>query len=244
MNPFILTLKTYNLNVEIHRHSAYQIVITSNNPFNSVIDDVENKNIFGFIIKPHVSHLCTAENSILNIINIEPYSSIGFYIESKFSQNTKAIVFNSQSDVASFFQIAGDNVNENIIPIIEKLAAQITIQQNDERVNKIIDYIKANYYEQNITPQVFADLIFLSPSRLASLFKLQTGSSLSKYLLWTRLRQAIYLSLSDKQRTLTDIAYDTGFYDLPQLNKYMYEMFGVPPKGLKQNSDLIQVLEK
>lgn len=73
---------------------------------------------------------------------------------------------------------------------------------------------------------------------------MQIGSSVSKFLLWTRLRQAVYLSLSDKKRTLTDIAYDTGFYDLPQLNKYMYKMFGVPPKGLKQNSDLIQVFEK
>jgi len=64
---------------------------------------------------------------------------------------------------------------------------------------------------------------------------------LSKYLLWTRLRQVIYLALTDKDRSLTDIAYDTGFYDLPQLNKYMYEMFGMPPKALKYKSDLIQV---
>ncbi|WP_374756439.1 helix-turn-helix domain-containing protein [Dyadobacter flavalbus] len=84
-------------------------------------------------------------------------------------------------------------------------------------------------------------MVFLSPSRLASLFKQQTGSSLSKYLLWTRLRQAIYLTLSDKDRSLTDTAYDTGFYDLPQLNKYMYEMFGMPPKALKHNSDLIEI---
>jgi YesN/AraC family two-component response regulator len=200
MNPFLLTLQTYNLNVEIHRHSAYQIVYISNNPFHSVIDNVENKDIFGFIIKPHVSHLCTADNSILNIINIEPYSSIGFYVESKFLQNTKSIVFYTQGDIASFFQIADVNVNDNINPLMENLAAKITIEHYDERVNKIMDYIKANYHKQNITPQVFADLIFLSPSRLASLFKLQTGSSLSKYLLWTRLRHAIYLSLSDKHR--------------------------------------------
>ena len=118
---------------------------------------------------------------------------------------------------------------------------QIPTVQYDERVTTIVEYIKANYFNQDITPQTFADIVFLSPSRLASLFKEQTGSSLSKYLLWTRLRQVIYLTLSEKERTLTDIAYDTGFYDLPQLNKYMYEMFGMPPKALKNNSDLIQV---
>ena len=106
---------------------------------------------------------------------------------------------------------------------------------------KIVDYITENYFQADITPQTFADIVFLSLSRLASLFKQQTGSSLSKYLLWTRLRQAIYLILSDQSLTLTDVAYDTGFYDLPQFNKYMYEMFGMPPKALKHNSDLIRI---
>jgi len=49
------------------------------------------------------------------------------------------------------------------------------------------------------------------------------------------------MTLSEKERSLTEIAYDTGFYDLPQWNKYMYEMFGMPPKALKLNSDLIKV---
>ncbi len=31
----------------------------------------------------------------------------------------------------------------------------------DERVTKIVEYIKANYFEQNITPQTFADIVFL-----------------------------------------------------------------------------------
>jgi AraC-like DNA-binding protein len=125
--------------------------------------------------------------------------------------------------------------------IVDALLAKLPSVEYDERVIKIVEYIKANYSKQNITPQTFSDLVFLSPSRLASLFKQQTGSSVSKYLLWTRLRQAIYLTLSDKDRSLTDIAYETGFYDLPQFNKYMYEMFGMPPKALKFNSDLIEI---
>ena len=121
------------------------------------------------------------------------------------------------------------------------MLSKLPIVHYDERVIKIVEYIKANYFKQDITPRTFANIVFLSPSRLASLFKEQTGSSLSKYLLWTRLRQVTYLILSEKGRSLTDIAYDTGFYDLPQMNKYMYEMFGMPPKALKNNSDLIQV---
>jgi AraC-like DNA-binding protein len=240
-NPFILALKAYNLTVEIHHHSAYQIVLSNDNPFTSTINGNLYEGIHGFLIKPQVPHFCVAEKGTLNILNIEPYSNVGLELASRFSAYQDHLVFNSISDTSIFFEIEKDTFN--IYTIIDALLSRLPAVQYDERVTKIVEYIKANFFEQKITPQTFADIIFLSPSRLASLFKEQTGSSISKYLLWTRLRQVIYLTLTDKDRSLTDIAYDTGFYDLPQLNKYMYEMFGMPPKALKHNSDLIQIYQ-
>jgi AraC-like DNA-binding protein len=239
-NPFILALKAKNLTVEIHHHSAYQIVLSNDTPFNSTISGTLYEQIHGFLIKPHVPHFCVAEKGTLNVLNIEPYSNIGLELAGRFKENKEYIVFDSPSDTNVFFETSKDSLA--VSQIVDALLAKLPATTYDERVAKIVDYIKSNYYQQNITPQTFADIVFLSPSRLASLFKQQTGSSLSKYLLWTRLRQAIYLTLSDKDRSLTEIAYDTGFYDLPQFNKYMYEMFGMPPKALKFNSDLIEIL--
>jgi AraC-like DNA-binding protein len=238
-NPFILALKAYNLTVEIHHHSAYQIVLSNDLPFTSTINGQLCERIHGFLIKPQVPHFCVAEKGSLNVLNIEPYSNIGLELSGRFNAGEDHIVFYSPTETNTFFQTGKDTFD--IYTIIDALLSKLPTVQYDERVTKIVEYIKTNYYRQDITPQTFADIVFLSPSRLAALFKGQTGSSLSKYLLWTRLRQVIYLTLSEKERSLTDIAYDTGFYDLPQLNKYMYEMFGMPPKALKHNSDLIQV---
>lgn len=238
-NPFILALKAYNLTVQIHHHSAYQVVLSNDAPFTSTINGQLFQHIHGFLIKPHVPHFCQAEKGTLNVLNIEPYSSVGLELARQFTNNQGHIVFHSLSESSAFFETGKDTFD--IYTIIDTLLAKLPAVQYDERVTKIVEYIKANYFQQDITPQVFADIVYLSPSRLSALFKQQTGSSLSKYLLWTRLRQVIYLTLSEKERSLTDIAYDTGFYDLPQLNKYMYEMFGMPPKALKHNSDLIQV---
>jgi AraC-like DNA-binding protein len=238
-NPFILALKAYNLTVEIHHHAAYQIVLSNDTPFNSTISGNLCERIHGFLIKPHVPHFCVAEKGTLNVLNIEPYSNVGLELAGRFNPNQDCIVFNSPSETSAFFQTGKDSFD--IITIINALLAKVPITDYDERVTKMVEYIKTNYFRQDMTPQTFTDLVFLSASRLASLFKEQTGSSLSKYLLWTRLRQVVFLALSDKDRSLTDIAYDTGFYDLPQLNKYMYEMFGMPPKALKHNSDLILV---
>lgn len=239
MNQFILGLQARNLAVEIHHHSAYQIVITNDSPFNSTINGTFYDGIYGFLIKPHVKHFCAAHNGTLNVLNIEPYSTVGLELSTRFKDNKECIIFQKLSEVNIFFNMAEDNFD--IKGVIEGLLSKLPITQYDHRVTTIVDYISDHYFRSDITPQTFADIVFLSPSRLASLFKQQTGSSLSKYLLWTRLRKAIYITLTDKARSLTDIAYDTGFYDLPQLNKYMYEMFGMPPKALKYSSDLIQI---
>lgn len=238
-NPFILALKAYNLTVEIHHHSAYQIVLSNDAPFTSTIGGHLYERIHGFLIKPQVPHFCVAEGGSLNVLNIEPYSNVGLELSGRFDTQQDCIVFYSSTETNTFFETGKDSLD--IYTILDALLSKLPAVQYDERVTKIVDYIKGNYFRQDITPQTFADIVFLSPSRLAALFKKQTGSSLTKYLLWTRLRQVVYLALSDKDRSLTDIAYDTGFYDLPQLNKYMYEMLGMPPKALKFNSDLIQV---
>ena len=239
MNPFILAIKARNLSVEIHHHSAYQIVLSNDRPFQSTISGALHENIHGFLIKPHVPHFCVAETGTLNVFNIEPYSTVGLELARRFGQDETTIVFDTVETTNTFLHVAENR--KGVEGITEALLSGIPSVAYDERVTKIVDYIRENYFQPDISPQTFADIVFLSPSRLAALFKQQTGSSLSKYLLWTRLRQAIYLTLSDKQRSLTDIAYDTGFYDLPQLNKYMYEMFGMPPTALKQNSDLIAI---
>jgi hypothetical protein len=72
-NPFILALKARNLTVEIHHHSAYQIVLSNDNPFNSTLDEMLHEQIHGFVIKPHVRHFCVAEKGTLNVLNIDPY---------------------------------------------------------------------------------------------------------------------------------------------------------------------------
>ncbi len=238
-NPFILALTARNLNVDIHRHSAYQLVFSNDVPFTSTINGQLFRNICGFAIKPQIPHLCVAEEGTLSVLNIEPYSAIGLTLSGNFNTDQAYIVFTSAAEINSFLHT--DSPSSDIHTFINALRLHTPAIAHDERVTQMVDYIRTNYFERDISPQTFSDFVFLSPSRLASLFKQQTGSSLSKYLLWIRLRHAIHSILSDPQRGLTDVAYDSGFYDLPQFHKYMHAMFGMPPIALKQNSDLIQV---
>jgi hypothetical protein len=103
-NPFILALIARNLTVEIHHHSAYQIVLSNDTPFDSTIDGVKHESIHGFLIKPHVSHFCVAEKGTLNVLNIEPYSAIGLELAGRFQADESCIVFETPTVSNAFFQ--------------------------------------------------------------------------------------------------------------------------------------------
>ncbi|PPK86564.1 AraC-like DNA-binding protein [Neolewinella xylanilytica] len=238
-NPFMLALKAYNLSVEIHHHAAYQLVFSDDTPFQSTLDGARHERIHGFLIRPQIPHHCQAEKGSLSIFNIEPYSAIGRNLSNRFPAEAQYLVFPQPAELWNFFNL--NTTAPGVQAVVDALVAMGTPEASDSRIAEIAEYIHDNYQETGITPRMLADRVFLSPSRLGALFKQQMGSSLSKYLLWTRLRQAIYRALSDREASLTTIAHDAGFYDLPQMNKYMYEMFGMPPKAVKYSSDLIQI---
>ena len=240
MDKLTLTLKANKSDVEIHRHSAYQIVFTTDNFFHSTFEGKKHQNIYGFVIKPQVAHSCECSNSNLIIINIEPYSFLGAYILKKLGSG-KSQTFYDELKFRFFFNVS--NSEFSLANILSSNQTKEPFIEKDERVEKTIAFINKNYKSDKFSINELAKQVFLSSSRLSLLFKQQTGSSIIKYLLWTRLRNAIFLILTNNKKSITTIALECGFYDSSQMNKYMYQMFGIAPLKLRQKSDLIQFLE-
>ncbi|MCO5260707.1 MAG: helix-turn-helix domain-containing protein [Crocinitomicaceae bacterium] len=232
-NKLILALRAEKSDVEIHKHSAYQIVLTENNPFHTTLENKKYQNIYGFVIKPQVAHSCECSNSNLIIINIEAYSFLGKYISEKLGDKNGDI-FSDNLDFKRFFNSTKNDFSiQNILNIDQ---SNTFIELIDVRIEKSIAYINENFKKNKFSTQDIANHIFLSHSRLATLFKKQIGSSIGKYILWTRLKNAIFLILSDNEKSLTNIALESGFYDSSQMIKYMYQMFGISPSKLRQKA--------
>jgi AraC-like DNA-binding protein len=240
MDKLTLTLKADKSDVEIHKHSAYQIVFTTDNLFHSTFEGRKHQNIYGFVIKPQVAHSCECSNSNLIIINIEPYSFLGAYILKKLG-SSQSQTFYDELQFRFFFNAY--NFDFSLANIFGLNQTKESFIKMDKRVENAIDYINKNYKSDKFSINELAKQVFLSSSRLSLLFKQQIGSSIIKYLLWTRLRNAIFLILTNHKKSITEIALECGFYDSSQINKYMYQMFGIAPLKLRQKSDLIQFLE-
>lgn len=239
MTNLILTLRAYKSDVEIHKHSAYQIVLSEDEPFNTICENKNHINIYGFAIKPQIAHSCQCSKSNLVILNIEPYSTLGNTLLRKIGEDKRSVHFTSQQEISDFFHT--HNSKSAIADFIHNNKNNLPLK-SDERVNKTIAFINENFNSDKFTLDELSGKIFLSASRLGFLFREQTGSSIFKYLLWTRLRYAISQILAGNNKSLTEIAYESGFYDSSQMTKYMYEMFGISPSRLRQKSDLIQFL--
>lgn len=96
-----------------------------------------------------------------------------------------------------------------------------------DRINKIVAYIKQNYYQQ-ISLQDVADSQYLTPEYLSKFFKIHMGMTFSKYLNEFRLAQAVK-ELIRTDNSVTKIAMNNGFPNLVAFNKIFKEVYDTTP---------------
>ena len=238
MDAAILAFEMPGMDVQIHQHAGFQIIYAFETPFNTEVEGTRYTGICGFVIKPQLAHACSGVNGKFAIINIEPDSIAGRILDKALGESAVR-VFYKDEDICTLLSL-----HANGQPAVYAALAYLRSAQNtgklSTRVQQVIDTIR-NKMDERATPALLAASVHLSQSRLSALFKEETGSSLSKFILWTRLRRAIFLLLTE-DKNLSEIAAETGFYDSPNFTKYMHQMIGVPPMAFRKKSDLIQVL--
>lgn len=118
-----------------------------------------------------------------------------------------------------------------VIDDVTSTAAPISSRKLiDPRVQKALGIVHA-LPERHLSLSVLADEVALSPSRLGTLFRRDTGIPVRRYLLWLRLIDAIE-AFSDGT-TLTEAAHHAGFSDSAHLSRTFRRMFGMPPSRLR-----------
>jgi AraC-like DNA-binding protein len=238
MDAAILAIEMPGMDVHIHQHAGFQIVYAFEKKFSTEVSGQSYINVKGFAIRPQLPHACSGVSGRFAIINIEPDSIAGRVLDKSLAEKDIQELHTSD-DVYTFLSLPHAE-GEAIYAALAYLRSIQSANKLSARVQQVIDIIRRQNTEDT-TLASLAAAVHLSQSRLSALFKQQTGSSLSKFILWTRLRRAIHLLLTE-DRSLSEIAAETGFYDSPNFTKYMHKMIGVPPVAFRKKSDLIQVI--
>jgi AraC-like DNA-binding protein len=127
--------------------------------------------------------------------------------------------------------------------LVQQLLQQLTGLQPpavyDDRVRQVMALLVAGGAEKPTIAQL-ARQIFLSESRLRSLFKQQTGVPLHRYILWSSLVRGVQMMVNGG--TVAEAALAAGFTDTSHFHKTLLQMFGVNPSQFIKNNSQNNIL--
>lgn len=134
------------------------------------------------------------------------------------------------------------NLLAELLLLWDELLHEITVgnktNQKESGINKrlqeILRYLQENY-QKKISLQQIADQINLSRSECARFFKKITGETIFEYLLKLRIEKSIEL-LENTDKTITEIAYETGFASQSYYDQRFRKMKGIAPLKYRKKS--------
>lgn len=110
---------------------------------------------------------------------------------------------------------------------------QTTPTNEDQRINKLMVYINANYQNQ-VRLSDAAELISMSEPAFCRFVKQRTSRNFVDLLTDTRLGVAIRL-LIDSSQSIADIGYSCGFNNLSNFNRIFKRKKGMTPSEFREN---------
>ena len=111
-------------------------------------------------------------------------------------------------------------------------AQKNSLKQKNLRIERIISYIDANF-ETQIRLQDLAEQENLSPTHFSHLFTSLFGVTFQDYVNIKRMEQCIRL-MPNKEKTLLEISYESGFSDPKYMNRMFVKTFGYTPKEYRK----------
>jgi AraC-like DNA-binding protein len=106
-------------------------------------------------------------------------------------------------------------------------------------INRAIAFV-GEHYTEPLSLSHLATMTQMSRSHFCRVFRGVVGTSLRDYVRELRLARAQHL-LSTSTRSLTDIALEVGFYDLPHFDKAFRRRFGISPTEFQRRKGLARV---
>jgi AraC-like DNA-binding protein len=226
----------------LHSHNTMQIAFDTRKQFGCKIQDSDWKLYESVIIRENAIHQLNPNSSVQLILYLDAESDMANKIRAKYL---------SAADICSTEIKIGDHVNpgelercliepnpEILATLIERLIVRLAGQPEkpvrDERVDKIVKILASDTGE-NADISDLAKAVYLSESRLRSLFREKTGVPLHRYIIWNRIMMAIGKIVNGS--SVQDAAVECGFTDNSHFHKLLLKMFGViPSQFIKDNS--------
>ena len=169
-----------------------------------------------------------SDDELKNVVNSLVASARTYFLEEPLYQ------LSILSNVAKVLATCYKKVPHEIISEAQKSS----LKQKNLRVERIISYIDANF-ETQIRLQDLAEQENLSPTHFSHLFTSLFGVTFQNYVNIKRMEQCIRL-MPNKEKTLLEISYESGFSDPKYMNRMFIKHFGYTPKEYRKRLGMEQ----
>lgn len=119
-----------------------------------------------------------------------------------------------------------DSIAEKFIELESFLNARVSLDSVDARLPYAIHSLKS---EQDVTIDQLSASLCISSRRLQKIFKQYVGLTPSRYKKITRFNRASNLLLNGSKNSLTNVAYECGYYDQSHFIKDFRKFGGISP---------------
>lgn len=224
-----------------HRHNTMQLVLDTQTNFRFRVKNGPWESYKSLIIKENVVHQLDTNHSVQLIIYLAANTKIARAITA-----AGLLENHTYSPDLNIFHVANSNELEkalvspepvslkNLIDkILHILSREIGVSSSDHRI-ALIEQAISTRHPEDISLKSLAEIIYLSESRLRSLFKEVTGIPLHRYILWNKIRFATNQIMAGD--SVNQAAIEAGFTDGSHLHKMMVKMFGKSPSTFLKNN--------
>ncbi len=172
-------------------------------------------------IKPRITELIV----VISRAAVDAGADINeiFIINENFTQNIEE--FNSLEGLSAWVS--------NMLQRFISFTFEFDKVKHADAVYKVIEYIKSNY-RKHLTLEEIAANTYLSKTYLSSLFKKETGYSISEYINIVRIDRSKNL-LVEENLSIIEIANLCGFEDQSYFTKVFKNIVGITPKKYREN---------
>jgi two-component system response regulator YesN len=199
--------------------SAYPTLIEQNIIRAIITSDTEglaaNLTKFQFLLQPHG----TTKDQVLNFYFALFFSMYRLCIDKEI--NLEDIFGNELlNKLLQLSKSSIYDIHHEVVHISHKIMERMESKKNGNKLfDSILAFIRQNYYK-DLSREIVASEVFITPGYLSLLFKQQMKISFLDFLHKTRIEQACSL-LSDKSKRIGDIALKVGYND----EKYFFQVF-------------------
>ncbi|BBB69469.1 AraC family transcriptional regulator [Undibacterium sp. YM2] len=218
----------------LHTHFALQLTYGLERPFRARLQaDHDWTETRSASFAPHDAHQIDSDGGMLAHLFLEMPEAV------KLSGTDLRAAFGTWPEFQALATSLSDNRHQSLDMEAAQHIRQIwqacalpqsqTSASLDSRILTALDAIAASH-GADCNGENLARLVHLSESRFTHLFRQQTGMSLSRYLLWSRMVDAV--AAVAQGNNMTAAAHASGFADLAHMSRTFRSMMGVAPSEL------------